>query len=226
MVKFFRSLNERDRRRYAAVEAAKLGHRGIEYVSQLLGCDPKTIGRGIAELQSEDDLTMDGQRKNKVGRKPLIETSPQLVDNFLAVLRDHTAGDPMREDVKWTNLSRRQISSRLMELGTPAGKNVVSRLLHEHGYRRRKPQKKRTMGQHADRNAQFERITELKQAYLAAGNPVISIDTKKKEMLGNFHRDGVTDAVEPTITISPAVATANSFLMAFTTFTRTKRHCI
>jgi len=121
------------------------------------------------------------------------------VENFLAVLRDHTAGDPMREDVQWTNLSRRRISRQLKELGTPAGKNVVSRLLHEHGYRRRKPQKKRTMGQHADRNAQFENIAELKEQYLSAGHPVISIDTKKKEMLGNFHRDGVTDAVAPTI---------------------------
>ena len=63
MVKFFRSLNERDRRRYAAVEAAKLGHGGIEYVSRLLGCDPKTIGRGISELESEDQLATDGQRK-------------------------------------------------------------------------------------------------------------------------------------------------------------------
>lgn len=105
----------------------------------------------------------------------------------------------MREDVKWTNLSRRQISRRLKELGTPASRNVVSQLLHDHGYRRRKPQKKRTMGQHADRNAQFENIARLKQEALDAGNPVISIDTKKKEMLGNFHRDGVTDAVEPTI---------------------------
>jgi hypothetical protein len=121
------------------------------------------------------------------------------VEDFLAVLRDHTAGDPMREDVQWTNLSRRRISRKLKELGTPAGKNVVSRLLHEHGYRRRKPQKKRTMGQHADRNAQFENIAELKEQYLSAGHPVISIDTKKKEMLGNFHRDGVTDAVAPTI---------------------------
>jgi hypothetical protein len=121
------------------------------------------------------------------------------VENFLAVLRDHTAGDPMREDVKWTNLSRRRISRKLKELGTPAGKNVVSRLLHEHGYRRRKPQKKRTMGQHADRNAPFENIAELKEQYQSAGHPVISIDTKKKEMLGNFHRDGVTDAVDPTI---------------------------
>jgi hypothetical protein len=121
------------------------------------------------------------------------------VENFLAVLRDHTAGVPMREDVQWTNLSRRRISRKLKELGTPAGKNVVSRLLHEHGYRRRKPQKKRTMGQHADRNAQFENIAELKEQYQSAGHPVISIDTKKKEMLGNFHRDGVTDAVAPTI---------------------------
>lgn len=121
------------------------------------------------------------------------------MENFLTVLREHTAGDPLREEVKWTNLSRRQISRQLEELGTPAGKNVVSRLLHEHGYRRRKPQKKRTMGQHAERNAQFEKIAELKQAYLDAGKPVLSIDTKKKELLGNFYRDGITDGVEPTI---------------------------
>jgi len=82
--------------------------------------------------------------KKRGGRKPLTETCPQLVENFLEVLRDHTASDPMRADVKWTNLSRRQISRRLKTLGTPAGKNVVSSLLWEHGYCRRKPQKKRT----------------------------------------------------------------------------------
>ena len=64
----------------------------------------------------------------------------------------------MRQGVKWTNLSRRTISRKLTELGTPASKNIVSRLLHESGYRRRKPQKKQTMGQNADRNAQFEKI--------------------------------------------------------------------
>ena len=64
----------------------------------------------------------------------------------------------MRHDVKWTNLSRRQIARKLSDLGTPANKNIVSHLLHDHGYRRRKPQKKRTMGQHADRNDQFENI--------------------------------------------------------------------
>lgn len=66
MVKFYRSLNERDRRRYAAVEAAKLGHGGIEYISQLLGCDPKAIGRGMAELGSQEELVTDGQRKKGV----------------------------------------------------------------------------------------------------------------------------------------------------------------
>jgi len=105
----------------------------------------------------------------------------------------------MRHHVKWTNLSRRQISRQLSVLGTPANKNIVSQLLHDHGFRRRKPQKKRTMGQHADRNSQFENIKRLKQKYLDAGWPVISIDTKKKELLGIFYRDGITDAVEPTV---------------------------
>ena len=114
-------------------------------------------------------------------------------------MRNHTAGDPMRENVKWTNLSRRQISRQLTELGTPANKDTVSRLLHMQDFRRRKSQKKLTMGQHADRNAQFENIDRLKKEYLAAGKPVLSIDTKKKELLGKFYRDGVTDAVEPTI---------------------------
>ena len=97
----------------------------------------------------------------------------------------------MRQEVKWTNLSRRKISIKLKELGTPASKN------YESGYRRRKPEKKRTMGQNADRNAQFENIARLKKEYLDAGKPVISIDTRKKELLGNFYREGVVDSVEP-----------------------------
>ncbi len=116
----------------------------------------------------------------------------------------------MRADVKWTNLSRRQISRRLAKLGTPASKNIVSRLLWEHGYRRRRPQKKRTMGQHTDRNAQFEKIAQLKEEYVEAGQPVISIDTKKKEMLGNFYRDGVTDAIDPTIVNDHDFASASN----------------
>jgi hypothetical protein len=112
------------------------------------------------------------------------------------VLKDHTAGDPMRTEVKWTNLSRRQIARRLTAMGTPASRRVVSQLLRKHGYRRRKALKKKTMGHHRDRNAQFENIARLKQEYLAAGLPVISIDTKKKELLGDFYRAGTIDTQE------------------------------
>jgi hypothetical protein len=126
----------------------------------------------------------------------LIETDAVLEANFWKVLEDHTAGDPMRTDVKWTNLSRRQIARRMAELGTTASRDVVSQLLRKHRFRRRKALKKRTMGQHRDRNAQFEKIARLKKQYLKAGLPVISIDTKKKELLGNFYRDGKIDTQE------------------------------
>jgi hypothetical protein len=114
----------------------------------------------------------------------------------LRVLRDHTAGDPMNADIKWTNLSRRQIARRLGELGTPVSRRVVRQLLQRHGYRRRQAFKNKAMGEHPDRNAQFETIARLKAEYLSAGLPVLSIDTKKKELLGNFYRDGVLDTQE------------------------------
>jgi hypothetical protein len=105
----------------------------------------------------------------------------------------------MRTDVRWTNLSRRQIAGRVTELGTPVSRHVVSQLLRKHRYRRRKALKKRTMGpRHPDRNAQFENIARLKAEYLGAGLPVISIDTKKEELIGEFYRDG---AVETQATI-------------------------
>ena len=114
--------------------------------------------------------------------------------NFLKVLEDHTAGDPMRLDVRWTNLSRRQIALRITELGTPVSRHIVSQLLRKHRYRRRKAIKKRTMGpRHPDRNAQFENIARLKREYLKAGLPVVSIDTKKKERIGDFYREGVIE---------------------------------
>jgi len=100
----------------------------------------------------------------------------------------------MRGDIKWTNLSRRQIAERMGALGTPVSRDVVSQLLRQHGYRRRKAQKKKTMGNHRDRNAQFEKIARLRKKYLKAGLPVISIDTKKKELLGDFYREGRIDA--------------------------------
>jgi len=98
----------------------------------------------------------------------------------------------MRQGVLWTNLSRREISRRLAEMGTPASRHVVRKLLKKHGLGQRKARKKKSMGAHPDRNAQFENIARLKAAYLARGEPVLSIDTKKKELIGNFAREGQT----------------------------------
>jgi hypothetical protein len=137
-----------------------------------------------------------GASEKRGGRKRLIEINTTLDENFLKVLQDHAAGDPMSAEVKWTNLSRRQIAARMSELGTPVSRDLVSQLLRKHGYRKRKALKKKTMGHHRDRNAQFEKITRLKKKYLHAGLPVISIDTKKKELLGDFYRDGRIDTQE------------------------------
>ena len=199
MRRLFDSLKESDRRRYAAIEAAKLGHGGVEYIATVLGCDPKTIRLGLAELEGEAELDTGRIAQKGGGRKRLIATDPAIEANFLKVLEDHTAGDPMRLEVRWTNLSRRQIAGRVTELGTPVSRHVVSQLLRKHRYRRRKALKKRTMGpRHPDRNAQFENIARLKREYLAAGLPVVSIDTKKKELIGDFYREG---AIETQATI-------------------------
>ena len=98
----------------------------------------------------------------------------------------------MRTGVLWTNLSLRELSRRLLKLSTPASRRVIRRLLRQLKLGRRTARKKKTMGHHPDRNAQFENISRLRRVYQDAGDPVISIDTKKKELLGNFHRPGQT----------------------------------
>lgn len=124
---------------------------------------------------------------------------PELEDNFAEVLVDHTAGDPMDEDVVWTYLTQQEIADSLAELGTPVSTEVVGDLLEEFGFVQRQAQKRRSMGHSPHRNEQFEYIAELRDEYLDAGEPVLSMDTKKKEMLGNYFRDGrlyTTETIE------------------------------
>lgn len=128
----FGTLSEKDRRRYAAIEAAKLGHGGLDYVCGLFELDPKTVRRGLTELALGEDAALDRVRKKGGGCKPLSERQAQLETNFLALLAQFTAGDPMREGVLWTNLSVREISRRLAEMGTLASRGVVRQLLRKH----------------------------------------------------------------------------------------------
>lgn len=98
----------------------------------------------------------------------------------------------MREGVLWTNLSRREISRRLAGMGSPGSRHTVRKLLKKHGLGQRKARKKKSLGNHPDRDVQFQNIAKFKAAYQDAGDPVISMDTKKKELIGNFAREGHT----------------------------------
>jgi hypothetical protein len=112
------------------------------------------------------------------------------VENFHAVLKDHTAGSPMEEEVIWTNLTATDIAARLADCGTPVSVHIVEQLLDAHDYHRRKAQKAQAMGANQDRDAQFQNIARLTQEFLDAGDPVLSMDTKKRELIGLFYRDG------------------------------------
>lgn len=180
MRRFYRSLSEKDRRRYAAVEAFKLGWGGITYISQLFECDDKPIRNGMKELEQEAVLNQSEIRQAGGGRKSAFETIEGLDAAFLRVIAQHTAGSPMDATVKWTNLTRQEIAELLHSEGIKVSVTVVDQLLEKHHYRKRKAQKRLATGTHPQRNEQFENIERLKEAYQAAGNPVLSMDTKKE----------------------------------------------
>ena len=135
------------------------------------------------------------------GRDSYYETYPDIDHKFLDVLENYTAGNPMRDDILWTNLTLREIANLLSEKhNIHVSSMVIRRLLRKHKYSRRKAQKKQTMkavnvvpptnGRTEDKEAQFDNIAQLKSEYQATGNPIISIDTKKKEFIGNYYRPG------------------------------------
>ena len=129
--------------------------------------------------------------EKKGGRKKASIELPELKENFREVLRRYTAGDPMREEVRWTNLTKTEIAERLAKTSTPVSVNIVTQLLDDAGFHRRKLRKTRAMGSAPRRNDQFERIAELLSEYETSGNPILSMDTKKKESLGPYFRPGV-----------------------------------
>jgi Rhodopirellula transposase DDE domain/Winged helix-turn helix len=180
MQRLYRCLSEKDRRRYAAVEALKLGWGGKRYISQLFGCDDESMQLGLAELNDATALSMSRIRHPGGGRPKALARIEGLDEAFLRVVEQHTAGSPMDETLKWTNLTRQAIAQLLEQEGIKVSVNVVDQLLERHNYRKRKAQKRLATGAHPQRNEQFENIERLKQTYQAAGNPVLSMDTKKE----------------------------------------------
>ena len=205
MKKFYNSLSEKDKRRYAAVESQKLGRGGISYIVRILGCSRNTIIQGLEDFKTMDKNTVNNSRiRNKGGgRKSILSTQSGIDAAFLEVLKYQTAGDPMNELIKWTNLTHKEIALGLKEAGFVVSLPIVSKLLKKHKYVKRKAQKKQTIAVNKNRNAQFENIAKLDTQYREIGNPIISFDTKKKEALGNLYRPGTLYTTEPIITVLP-----------------------
>ncbi|MFW9259076.1 MULTISPECIES: ISAzo13-like element transposase-related protein [unclassified Nostoc] len=161
MQRLYQSLSEKDRRRYAAIEALKLGWGGINYISQLFGCDDDTIRFGLKELEDETAMNMSEIRRSGGGRKSKVETIEGLDAAFLKVVAEYTAGSPMDETVKWTNLTRQEIALLLTAEGISVSVTVVDQLLERYHYRKRKAQKRLATGEHPQRNEQFENIEHI-----------------------------------------------------------------
>lgn len=195
------SLSEKDRRRYAAAEAIKLGYGGVAYIARLFECSRESIDHGISELdQLADDPVAGRIRRPGAGRKRVEETQPEVIKQVQAVIQHRTAGDPMREGVTWTDLSPVEIASQLeLDFDTAITPPIVRRILGSLNYRLRKIAKVLPGKESPNRDEQFLRIAELKEEFLALGMPVISMDTKKKEFLGNLYRNGrvyTTEAIK------------------------------
>jgi transposase len=181
-------LNERQRRLYAASEAAALGHGGIATISGICGLSRVTITKGMRELNQEP-LEAGRIRNPGSGRPPLLSADPGIMDDLTYILDDSTRCDP-ESLLRWTCKSSREITEELGRKGHKISCFTVRRLLRELGYSLQSDGKAEEGKQHSDRDAQFRFINELCQQALKAGQPVLSVHTKKKESVGDYKNEG------------------------------------
>ena len=185
-------LNERDRRRFLATKAANLKAQGFSYrkVSKIMGTSTHTLQNGRRELLSGEGPGEGRIRRAGAGRKSVLPRHPEWTQAVVQVIEPHTAGLPQDEDVVWISLSVRQIISELSAAGYDLSRYFVRQILDSLGLRERSFYKDLPMKEVKNRDEQFQRIASIREEAEAAGIPIISIDTKKKEMLGNFKREG------------------------------------
>jgi len=185
-------LDERQRRLYAAAEAKVLGHGGVKRVHEATGVARGSILAGLKELEQEPkDLTVDGRRIRRpgAGRKKLVELDPGVREALERLVEPVTRGDP-ELPLRWTCKSLMQLARELNGHGHTISHVSVGALLKELGYSLQGNRKTLEGGDHPDRNAQFEYINGKVEAALSAEQPVISVDTKKKELVGQYKNGG------------------------------------
>jgi Rhodopirellula transposase DDE domain len=183
-----RDLNERSRRLFAAAEARTAGFGGITAAAQATGVARSTIGRGLKDL--DDPASLSGVvRRPGSGRPALTAADPTLLEELRQLLEPATKGDPMRP-LRWVSKSHAKLAAALCAMGHQVSKSTIPKLLELLHYRRQVNRKTLESSRHPDRDAQFEHINTAVVAAQAAGQPVISIDTKKKEMIGPYKNAG------------------------------------
>jgi transposase len=184
-------LDERARRRWGAAEARSLGWGGIEAVAVATGLSDRTIRNGIQELDDPQAPPATRQRRSGAGRRSREVEQPGLVDALERLVESGTRGDPM-SPLRWTCKSTRTLATELARQGFRVSCNTVGRLLRTSGYSLQANHKTLEGKQHPDRDAQFRHISRRVSAFQRASQPVISVDTKKKEPLGKMKNPGRT----------------------------------
>jgi transposase len=182
-------LGERLRRLYAAAEATVIGYGGISLVSRETGISRRAIAQGYKELKHPPPKPPQRVRKQGGGRKRAVTKDPTLLQDLESLVEPATCGDP-QSPLRWTSKSVRKLSDELKGRGHSCNHTLVAELLHELGYSLQANQKALEEAGHPDRDAQFEHINQQVKAYQGRGQPVISVDTKKKELVGEFKNSG------------------------------------
>lgn len=186
-------MDERMRRQWAAIEASTLGWGGVSTVAQATGLARNTIKAGMREVEyrtAHPDAPVDERiRCRGGGRKRLTETDPQLLEALEALVDPVTRGDP-ESPLRWTSKSTAKLAEELTRQDHPVTDRTVAMMLKESGYSLQANRKTREGSQHPDRNAQFEHINGQVTTFLRQRQPVISVDTKKKELVGDFRNAG------------------------------------
>ena len=183
------ALTERARRLWAATEAKALGHGGIALVERATGISRSTIQRGMRELESGETLNADRSRRRGGGRKSVVEKDPSLLADLDALVEPTALGDP-DSPLRWTVKSVRVLADALQALGHDVSRTVVAELLHELDYSLQGNRKTREGKQHPDRDAQFRYVNNQVRRFQKKGHATISVDTKKKELIGDFKNPG------------------------------------
>lgn len=184
-------LDEKSKRLYLASESIGIGRGGISKTAKLTGFSRVTLTAGIKELRSAQVRNIEKKhiRKPGGGRKKSVDKDTELIKAIREIISPHTAGDPMKP-LLWTSKSTRKISTELTKLGYKVSYNVVNRILVTEGFSLQGNKKMDEGGEHEDRDAQFIHINKQTTEFIKCGNPVISVDCKKKELVGNYKNSG------------------------------------